>query len=321
VANVTGDTPAHLGDYYSGGGSGHVEAGAVVKTLDGLRRRMFHGQSLFASPTDDVEHALVVASKADVTIVVVGTTSGEGSDRPNLLLDNNVDTLISEVSKVAKRTVVLAQIPGAVLTPWRDSVDAIAVQFLGGEATGAAWGNIIFGLDSPAGRLPITLPLDEQDVIEPSQDLRIKYSEGLRTGYRAGQHAAFPFGHGLSYGRFELEGTTRVACRDDESLACLETTVQNGGSRSAVAVVQLYLKRSIDAPLKVLKGFRRTEIIPAGGKQQVRFDLGKNELRYYDPKLHTWSTSAAMAGATAHLGFSATDLREAVSLDPETIVV
>jgi len=44
-----------------------------------------------------------------------------------------------------QREVVLLETPGALLTPWREDAKAIACLFAGGEKTGNAWANVLFG--------------------------------------------------------------------------------------------------------------------------------------------------------------------------------
>ena len=192
---------------------------------------------------------MALAKTVDVAIVVGGTTSGESEDRPNLSLDHGADALIAAVAAAAPKTIALVAAPGAFLTPWRGQVHAAATLFLGGQESGAAWADVLFGdvayaapapptralarpappnpwhsrgrlltLAAPAprrrpsGRLPLTLPASEAQTIAPSDAPAIEYAEGLATGYRAPnatRDAAFPFGHGLTYTTFAF-GTPRV---------------------------------------------------------------------------------------------------------------
>ena len=140
---------------------------------------------MFLSPTSDVGAAVDLARTVDVAIVVGGTTSGESADRPNLSLDSGADALIAAVAAAAPKTVALVAAPGAFLTPWRAEVAAAAVLFLGGQESGSAWADVLFGDVAPTGRLPITLPASEEQTIPPSRSRTVRYAEGLATGYRA----------------------------------------------------------------------------------------------------------------------------------------
>merc|ERR1712048_1337281 len=113
-----------VADYYSGGGSGHCATATrrrtVVKPLDGIKRRADSaGIRVIDSPSNRVSDAISVAEQSDLAIVVAATTSSEAEDRQDLHLDDGADMLIDAVSKVAKKTIVLSQIPGAIVMPWR----------------------------------------------------------------------------------------------------------------------------------------------------------------------------------------------------------
>merc|ERR1719382_803064 len=102
----------------------------------------------------------------------------------NLWLDGFAEKLIRAVSKTAKHTVVLTQIPGAVLMPWRHQVSGILTMFLGGQETGSAWADVLFGDYAPPGRLPVMIPLTEADTIAPNPSPTVVYAEGMKTSYR-----------------------------------------------------------------------------------------------------------------------------------------
>jgi len=304
------------GDYYSGGGSGHVTAGYVVTPLDGIRRRakaLGIPEVLYAN--DTISAAVAVAKKSDLTILVVATTSGEAMDRPNLSLDNGADALIAAVAAVAKNLVVIAQIPGAVLMPWRDSpnVSAIAAMFLGGQETGNAWADVLFGDKAPAGRLPIMIPETENDTIAPSTNLSVVYYERLRTSYRNKDfRAAFPFGHGLTYTTFTYEGPTSSPCQEQ---MCITLSVRNIGQVAAKAVPQLYLEfpASVGHPAPFLKGFQKTSLIAPGGSVIVTFVLGDKELSFFNSTTGSW---ARAANYTAHFGESSADIKVSLPVRP-----
>lgn len=225
-----------VGDYYSGGGSGHIHSSKVVTALDGIIQRARDANiEVLASVSDDVEAAVQVARRADVVVVVAGTSTSENSDRASFRLDGAADELIFAMTR-ERPTVVLLEVAGAVLTPWRDNVAAAACLFLGGEATGHAWASVLFGDVSPEGKLPIMMPATVADTIEPTspqaatrrlrmastdelegqrdgflmrallQPEAVPYEEGVFTSYRSDTFkAAFPFGHGLSYTTFEYK--------------------------------------------------------------------------------------------------------------------
>jgi len=300
-----------VGDYYSGGGSGHITASQVITPLDGIRDRAAE-LGIEVISTLDKNQAASIAQQADLTIVVGATSSGESEDRPNLRLDDGVDELIVAVSAVSSRTIVLAQSPGALVMPWRQQVDAIAIMFLGGQATGSAWASIIFGDAVPTGRLPVTIPESESDTIAPSQSLSVNYDEGLATSYRNKRlNAAFPFGHGLTYTQFAYGVPTGWLCG---SSWCIEVEIKNEGPTAAPDVVQLYLEFPEQAgqPSPILKGFRRTQVLQPNEVETISFEVTPQDLSYYSPQLASW-VQVSIESCTAHIGASSSDIRHSVA--------
>jgi len=309
-----GGTAWAQGDYYSGGGSGHMTSTRVVSALGGLQRRAaLAGIRIIVSATDSVADAIEAANQADVAIVVAATTSGEAFDRPNLRLDGLADELIEAVThrSSCRKTVVLVQAPGAVLMPWRHSVSAILTMFLGGQETGNAWADVVFGDHAPTGRLPIMMPATEADTIPPELGDLVVYSEGLATSYRNTQFvAAYPFGHGLTYSRFEYADVTTGVC-DAPSVVCVRCKVHNVGSKACRTVAQLYLELPADritgqtAPA-VLKGVQKTAEIAPGDYAEVIFSLTVRDLSYFDAASDDFVQAAS---AVAHIGESSADIR------------
>merc|ERR1719419_1723034 len=173
--------------------------------------------------------------------------------------------------------------------------------FLGGQETGAAWADVVFGDHTPTGRLPLMMP----------------DSEGLETSYRNRSFIpAFPFGHGLSYTTFEYQPLSVGSCtggRMGDALLCVHASVRNTGSRSGSTVAQLYLELSAEArhPGALLKGFSKTDSLLPGGTHNITFELTARDLSYYDAGVSQWLLAA---GATAHVGESSEDIRQTLVL-------
>ena len=161
-------------------------------------------------------------------MVVVADTAGEGTDKPCLALDCGAapglqrDELIERVAAANDRTIVVLETAGPVLTPWRHQVKAIVEAWYPGSGGGAAIARVLFGDVDPGGRLPASFPARARDLPTagsrrryPGVADKVHYSEGVLVGYRwfeqRNLRMAFPFGHGLSYGRFSFEGPARAA--------------------------------------------------------------------------------------------------------------
>ena len=101
----------------------------------------------------------------------------------------------------------------------------------------------------------------------------------------------YPFGHGLSYTKFEYSAPECDKAEIDyESLMAGEkltvsVRVKNVGERSGKEVVQLYIrdpKASVMRPLRELKSFKKVEI-SAGEEKVITFELGAESLGFYKP--------------------------------------
>jgi beta-glucosidase len=123
--------------YTAGQGSGGVRTNAAVSPLVAFQAR---GAHVTFEPAASAAAAAKAAAEADVAIVFGSAHSSEGHDRSNLLFATptaqvaaTTEEVIAAVSKVQKKTVVVAAVPGQILTDWRADVAAILVPFLPGE--------------------------------------------------------------------------------------------------------------------------------------------------------------------------------------------
>ena len=107
--------------------------------LTGLTQRATAAGVLIQQSTDG----------ADLIVTCGATTSTEGNDRANLLVDQDRD--IANIVQSAKvPVVVLLQGPGALVTSsFDEGATAIVSMFLAGQATGLAWADVLFGDVNP----------------------------------------------------------------------------------------------------------------------------------------------------------------------------
>jgi beta-glucosidase len=140
--------------------------------------------------------------------------------------------------------------------------------------------------DSPAHKSALSFPGD---------GTRVHYEEGVFVGYRHfdsnGVDPLFPFGHGLSYTRFEytaMELSRPVFSAGDTVHASV--TVRNVGDRAGAEVVQIYVRdesSSVPRPEKELKGFQKLFLAP-GESAVARFELGARDFSYYCEQALRW---------------------------------
>jgi len=259
--------------------------------------------------TDQFEAAYAAAKQADATVVFLGEESilsGEAHSLANIELPGNQAELVRLLHSAGKPViaVVLAGRPLA-LGNIIDLVDALVFAWHPGSMGGPAIADILFGVESPSGKLPITFPkmvgqvpiyYAHKNTGRPaSPDLFVHIDDieprtpQLQTGMSshhldAGYEPMYHFGYGLSYTRFEysqvevLESEPRLG----QSIT-VRANVKNTGKVEAEEVVQLYLRDlvgSVTRPVRELKGFQRIRLKP-GETRQLTFLLKPGAFEFF----------------------------------------
>ena len=239
-----------------------------------------------AAEEGGIAEAVKLARESDVAVVVVGIEEGEFRDRARLSLPGRQEELILRVADTGTPVVVVIVGGSAVtMSRWLDRASAVLDVWYPGEAGGTAIAAVLFGDYNPAGRLPVTFPLEEGQ-------LPLVYNHkptGRGDGYLdLPGEPLFPFGFGLSYTTFEYADLSfdrdRIAPGDSAVVRC---TVRNAGARGGDEVVQLYIRdeiASVARPVMELKGFRRLRL-DAGETKEVRFTIAPETLRMLDAQL------------------------------------
>lgn len=269
-------------------------------------------------PAGKLAEAVRAAAKADVAIVFVGSsniTESEGRDRDSLRTFGRQDELVRAVAAANSRTIVVLNNGGPIEMPWLDQVPAIVEAWLPGQEGARAVVDVLFGVANPSGKLPLTFPKRLED--NPSfpyfpGDQEANYGEGLFVGYRHYDkqdiEPLFPFGHGLSYTRFEYRNLQVPAAAVPGQSAEVSVDVSNTGKRSGMETVQLYLsdRQCQDCAVRELKAFGRVELDP-GETKTVTLRLEPRAFAYYDSHSHSWQTRAGTYEIA--VGSSSRDLR------------
>jgi beta-glucosidase len=265
--------------------------------------------------------AEAIAAARDSKIAVVFAWS---RNRPFFGLPGDQDRLIAAVSAVNPNTIVVLNTGQAVAMPWLKQVRAVLEMWYTGDEGGWAAANLLTGKVSPAGRLPFTWPrrLEDGPATDPAHPERssrgvadrTQYAEGIHIGYRWFDREQidplFPFGHGLSYTRFDYSRlSVRSAADGGLDVSC---TVRNVGSRASDEVVQAYLgapeapPAGVDFAVRALADFQRIRLRP-GESTSVRLHIAPDRLRYWSIADSAWHV---VSGArTIYVGASSRDLR------------
>ncbi|THH27625.1 hypothetical protein EUX98_g6566 [Antrodiella citrinella] len=259
-------------------------------------------------PDEALEAAIKLAAESDVVIIIAGLTpewESEGFDRPTLDMPGRTNELIARVSQANRNTVVCLQVGSAVSMPWVNDVNAIVQAWYSGNEAGNSLADIIFGRVNPSGRLPLTLPVREQDtpayLSTRSENGKIHYREDLFVGYKWYEardiKPLFPFGHGLSYTGFSFENLTvsQVSTDDQPVMVTVTATIKNIGQVAGSEVVQVYVTipdKGLTNPKKQLRGFTKIKALSPGDSRTVSVTLDKYAVSYWDERREAWYANA-----------------------------
>lgn len=259
--------------------------------------------------TERMADAVALAERSDVVLLFLGEEailSGEAHCRADITLPGAQEALIEAVAQAGK-PLVLVLMTGRPLALQRvvDQLGAVLCVWHPGTMGGPAIADLLFGVRSPSGKLPVTFPrmtgqipiyYGQKHTGKPPTPESFVHIDDIapnapqlsvgNTSFHldAGYTPLFPFGHGLAYTRFEY-GQIRTSAprfgRHEELTVSAEVT--NTGSRAAEEVVQLYIRdvaASVTRPVRELKAFARIRLEP-GERRTVAFTLGIRDLAFH----------------------------------------
>jgi len=289
-----------LGDYsYTLHLNCDVDAVRIVSVLEAIKRKVSPQTSIYFARGCDIydpskegfKEALEIASKSDVVIAVMGERSGmfrlpavtgEGRDQASLSLPGVQEDLLKELCNLNK-PLILVLVNGRPLSiRWAaEKASAIIEAWFPGEEGGTAIADVLFGDYNPGGKLPISIPQD-------AGQIPVYYSRrhsSFRDYVFMSAKPLFPFGHGLSYTKFEYSDL-RIEPKEIGPAGRVKIAfkVKNIGSLKGDEVAQLYIQdevASVARPIKELKGFKRVTLNP-GEEREIAFTLFADQLAFYD---------------------------------------
>lgn len=245
----------------------------------------------FTDGTDEqLAEAVALAAAADVAIVTVGDiagmfgigTSGEGCDVADLRLPGRQGELVEAVLATGTK-VVLVLVTGRpyALGDYAERCAAIIQAFMPGVEGSGVLARILTGELNPSGRLPIGIPAGHG--AQPSTYLAPSlgwFSDGISN---LDPRPVFPFGHGISYTRFEL-GDAAVSAPEVSVDGVVQycVTVTNTGGRAGAETVQLYLEdpwAEVVRPLKQLIGYTKVDL-DAGESRRITFEVHADRMSF-----------------------------------------
>ena len=249
----------------------------------------------------EFRQAVDLARGADVAVVVAGEWQnmiGEMASRSSLELPGRQLELLQAVVETGTPVVLLVMNGRPLDLRWpAEHVPAILDIWYPGTRGGEAAANLLFGDVSPGGKLPFSWPRTVGQVPMVYAHTRSHEPENqARRYWDEASTPLFPFGYGLSYGRFEYASlTVDEPASTASGTVTVSVDVTNVADREADEVVQLYIGQrhgSASRPVRELKGFRRVTLA-AGESRRLQFGVGPNERRYWNAAVRDWVTDSS----------------------------
>jgi len=277
----------------------------VVTVLEGIKSKVSpktkvlyaKGCDIEGSSKEGFDEALRAARESEVVIAVVGESrdmSGEAACRAYLDLPGVQEDLLKALHATGTPIVMVLMNGRPLSISWAaENIPAIIEAWFLGVQAGYAIADVIFGDYNPGGKLPVTFPRTVGQVPiyynhkntgrPPLPDVKWT-SKYLDIPYTP----LFPFGHGLSYTRFEYSGLeispVEVGANDTVKV---RFRVRNVGDREGDEVAQLYIRdpvASVTRPVKELKGFKRVTLKP-GEEKTIEFTLMLEDLSFLNSEM------------------------------------
>lgn len=305
----------------------------------------------------NIDSAVALARQSDVTVLIAGNTPRETRDLKSLSLPKvpsinpppdpcdvedeeetcsehalvppvtDQEALVPAILAANPNTVVVLKTSGGVLMPWLNNARALVEAWFPGQNDGDAVADILFGVISPSGKLPVTFGNTAREAAYATEaqypglhedtgvgggrgrdpmpgvpQLVTRYTEDLQMGYRwyeaNGVKPLFPFGFGLSYTTFsysDLTVTPTVSSGTGHAVLSVGYRITNTGSKRGAEASQVYLSLPAVAgePSKRLVGFQKVDLMP-GASQSVTVTIDSSSpnhpLSYFEPDPNgTWS--------------------------------
>ncbi|MCG3729375.1 beta-glucosidase [Vibrio cincinnatiensis] len=255
----------------------------------------------------------------DIAVISIGRYSMQGHDRTNTTgdyqLSNEERTLIDNVATAAhaqgKKVIVVLNVAGIIeMHSWQDNVDAVVLAYMPGQEAGNVVADILSGQVNPSGKLTQTIPVAYTDFpnatnfpgVDTDSNGSIDthyYNEGIYVGYRYfstfGKPVSYPFGHGLSYTKFEYDSPLVISntLNTQQSLGkvTFSVNVTNTGEVAGKEVAQLYISApsgDLEKPAIELKAFAKTALLAPGETQKLDFGVSAKWLSSFDTDNDQW---------------------------------
>jgi len=291
----------------------YAKGANIVDDPNIAARLNLFGETVTIDPPESlIAEAVATARHADVVVACMGEArehTGEASTRSNLELPGSQRKLLEALAATGKPLVLVTMSGRPLVLSWEDGqANAILHAWFPGSEAGNAIADLLSGAANPSAKLAMSFPRD-------SGQSPITYAEPPtgRPGHLIGLDTAndterdaqgravfrkfttacriegastplYPFGHGLSYARFDYGAIEidKTDLRGDDAVLTASVTVRNTGKVAGEEVVQLYIGDPVASrarPVRELKGFRKIALAP-GETSAVSFRITTADLAF-----------------------------------------
>ncbi|HZR62577.1 MAG TPA: beta-glucosidase BglX [Xanthobacteraceae bacterium] len=294
----------------------HAQGANIVDDPSLAARLNVFGETFAIDPrpaNEMIAEAVEIAAAADAVVACVGEAkehSGESATRSDLGLPGSQSRLLQALHRTGRPLVVVVLSGRPLALEWEDRhANAILQTWFGGSEAGNAIADILFGAVNPSGKLAMSFPrhagqcpigyaevptgrpigrigIDVAGDAERDLHGRRVFRKFTTACRLEGPHTPlYPFGHGLSYARFEygplqLDRTVLSGERDALNAGL---KVRNTGAVAGEEIVQLYIGDPVASrsrPVRELKGFAKIALQP-GEERFVSFRIAADDLRFF----------------------------------------
>lgn len=316
---------------YQGAGSSLINPTKLTSFLDALEERGVAADFAPGFTLDDAaqdpaltEQAVTAAQQADVVLLFLGLPAAyesEGFDRTTLDIPAKQVEVLDAVAAANPNVAVVLSNGSVVSLPWQGRAKAILETWLLGQAGGAALADVIFGDETPSGKLAQTIIDDVNDdpsaMNWPGEEGRVDYGEGVFVGYRYydtfRKQVTYPFGYGLSYATFDVHDAT--VAKTGPRTAEVTVTVTNTSDVAGAETVQVYVappKAKVARPVHELKGFAKVALEP-GESKNVTIALDDRAFAYWSERFDDWHVEGGTY--TVEVGVSSRDIVSRIDVE------
>jgi len=282
----------------------------------------------------DLDDTLVEASKeADIALVIVGRTAGEDQDTKleagSYLLTDTEKSMIAKVTSQFERVAIILNVGNIIDMSWAKDINPPAIMYVwqGGQEGGHGVVDVLTGAVNPCGKLTDTIAHSIEDYPSTSNFGSLDenfYVEDIYVGYRyfetfAKNKVLYPFGYGLSYTTFAVEGSLVYQPFEEEKTdivrrVIVDVKVKNTGGVPGKEVIQVYLQAPqglLGKPSRSLVAFAKTKVLQPEEEETLHIHVPISYMASYDDSNVTGNKSSFILEAGDYSFYVGSDVRKA----------